>query len=119
MSALVLKEKLCFKNSEETQILYKLSRSAFVIVKMHTGMKYTLDLREKAWMLANAYLVSTGQWHYPPKSYLQPVWPDWAIYWILGNFLKPLATINLPKSPTFLVNYCKCVKMHHFSSEIK
>lgn len=73
MSALVLKEKLCFKNSEETQILYKLSRSAFVIVKMHTGMKYTLDLREKAWMLANAYLVSTGQWHYPPKSYLQPV----------------------------------------------
>ena len=22
-----------------------------------------------------------------------PVWPDWAIYWTLGNFLKPLATI--------------------------
>ena len=30
-----------------------------------------------------------------------PVWPDWAIYWTLGNFLKPLATINLPKFPTF------------------
>ena len=29
------------------------------------------------------------------------VWPDWAIYWTLGNFSKPLATINLPKSPTF------------------
>ena len=22
------------------------------------------------------------------------VWPDWAIYWTLGNFLKPLATIS-------------------------
>ena len=34
-----------------------------------------------------------------------PVWRDWAIYWTLGNFLKPLATINLPKSPTFLGNF--------------
>ena len=24
--------------------------------------------------------------------------PDWAIYWTLGNFFKPLATINLPNS---------------------
>ena len=32
----------------------------------------------------------------------QTVWPEWAIYWTLGNFLKPLATINLPKSLTFL-----------------
>ena len=31
----------------------------------------------------------------------QSVWPDWSIYWTLGNFLKPLATINLSKSPTF------------------
>ena len=34
--------------------------------------------------------------------YLQAVWPDWAIYWTLGNFLKPLATINLPKYPHIL-----------------
>ena len=26
-------------------------------------------------------------------------------FWTLGNFLKPLATINLPKSPTFLGNF--------------
>ena len=39
-----------------------------------------------------------------------PVWPDWAIYWTLGNFSKPLAIINLPKSPTFLGNFCKGVK---------
>ena len=38
------------------------------------------------------------------------MWPDWAIYWTLGNFLKPLVTFNLPKSPTFLSNFCKCVK---------
>ena len=36
----------------------------------------------------------------------------------LGNFLKPLATINLPKSLTFLGNICKGVKIYHFSSEI-
>ena len=42
----------------------------------------------------------------------------------LGIFLhfwqlfKALATINLPKSPTFLGNFCKGVKIFHFSSEI-
>ena len=46
------------------------------------------------------------------------MWPDWAIYWTLGNFLKPLATINLPKSLTFLGNFCKGVKFYHFSIEI-
>ena len=44
----------------------------------------------------------------------RPVWPDWAIFWTLGNFSKPLATINLPKSPTFLGNFCKGVKIYHF-----
>ena len=47
-----------------------------------------------------------------------PVWPDWAIYLTLGNFLKTLATINLPKSSTFLSNFCKGVKIFNFSSEI-
>ena len=36
----------------------------------------------------------------------------------LLDFLKPLATINLPKSPTFLGNFCKGVKIYNFSSEI-
>ena len=35
-----------------------------------------------------------------------------------GQFLKPLATLNFPKSPTFLSNFCKGVKIYHFSSEI-
>ena len=43
-----------------------------------------------------------------------PVWPDWAIYWTLGKILKPNATINLPKCPTFLGNFCKGVKIYHF-----
>ena len=47
----------------------------------------------------------------------QPVWPDWAIFSTLGNFLKPLATISLPKSLTFLGNFWKGVKIYHFSSE--
>ena len=35
-----------------------------------------------------------------------------------GHLLKPLATINLPKSHTILGNFCKGVKISHFSSEI-
>ena len=46
------------------------------------------------------------------------MWPDWAIYWTLYSILKLLATINLPKSATFLGNFCKGVKIFHFSSEI-
>ena len=41
---------------------------------------------------------------------LSPVWPDWAIYWTLGNFSKPLATINLPKSPKLLGIFVKVSK---------
>ena len=39
-------------------------------------------------------------------------------YWTLSHFLKPVATINLPKSLTFVVNFFKGVKICHFSSEI-
>ena len=39
-------------------------------------------------------------------------------FWTWCNFSKPLATINLPKYPTFLGNFCKGVKIYHFSSEI-
>ena len=45
-------------------------------------------------------------------------WPDWAIYCTLGIFLKPLATMNFPESPTFLGNFWKGVKILNFSSEI-
>ena len=52
------------------------------------------------------------------NSSSRAVWPDWAIFWNLGNFLRPLATINLPESPKFLGNFCKGVKINHFSCEI-
>ena len=55
---------------------------------------------------------------YSNVSKMLAVWPDWAIYWTLGYFLKPLPTINLSKSPTFLGNFCKGVKIFHFSIEI-
>ena len=48
---------------------------------------------------------------YATNSGLLSVWPDWAIYWTFGKFLKPLATINLPKSPKLLGNFCKGVKI--------
>ena len=35
-----------------------------------------------------------------------------------GQLFKALATINLPKSPTFLGNFCKGVKIFNFSNEI-
>ena len=43
---------------------------------------------------------------------------NWAIYWTLGSFLKPLATIILPKSPTLSGTFCKGVKIYHLSREI-
>ena len=49
------------------------------------------------------------------KKRFVPVWPDWAIYLTLRNFSKPVATINLPKFPTFLG---KGVNIFNFSSEI-
>ena len=35
-----------------------------------------------------------------------------------GQLFKPLATINLPKSLTFLGNFYKGVKIYHISGEI-
>ena len=55
-------------------------------------------------------LVSRAEWC--------SVWPDWAIYWTLGNFLKNLATINSPTPPPFLGNFCKGVQICHICSEI-
>ena len=46
------------------------------------------------------------------------MWPDWAIFCTLGNFLRPLATINFPKSSTFLGNFFEVVKIYHICSGI-
>ena len=46
------------------------------------------------------------------------VWPDWEIYWALGNFSKPVGTISLHKSTTLLGTFCKGVKNFNFSCEI-
>ena len=34
------------------------------------------------------------------------------------QLFKPVETISMPKSPTFLGDFCKGVKIFHFSSEI-
>ena len=57
------------------------------------------------------YLIKGWWWWYATKLQAeqmllnQPVWPDWVIYWNLGNFLKPLATINLPKYPHIIRHF--------------
>ena len=61
---------------------------------------------------------SLNYWFHSSQSgQLLAMWPDWAIYWTMGNFSMPVATISLSKSPTFLGNFCKGVKMFNFSSE--
>ena len=45
-------------------------------------------------------IVVSNSWN---LSSMEAVWPDWAIYWTLGNFLKPLGTINLSKSLRFFL----------------
>ena len=38
--------------------------------------------------------------------------------WTFCNFLKPLATINLPQSSPFLGNFCKGVKIIHLLGKL-
>ena len=57
--------------------------------------------------------IGVGETNFDSKRY-GPVWPDRVIYWTLGNFSKPVATIILPKSLTFLGNFCKDVKIFNF-----
>ena len=45
------------------------------------------------------------------KTYIKPSVTRLGDLLDFGNFLKPLATIKLPKSPTFLGNFCKGVKI--------
>ena len=85
-----------------------------------------------SWTASSIVAVSWNDWknniffndHLPSYNvqlfqlYLDTVWPDWAIYWTLGKFLKPLAPINLPKSPTFLGIFGKGGKIYRFSSVI-
>ena len=48
------------------------------------------------WLLGNSLF--KYDWDLNVTGQLKAVWPDWVIYWILGNFSKPVATISLPKS---------------------
>ena len=69
-------------------------------------------------LLPTTFSLSLFSW-YPSLSIsliyiLVLVWPDWAIYWTLGNFSKPVATISLPKSHTFSGNFCKGAKIFIF-----
>ena len=86
------------------------------IVKPKFGIVYWPVRCDKT-ICSTDLLMST----YTMSRYLQlmlSAWPDLAIFCTLGDFLKPLATINLLKSPTALGNFCKVVKIYHYSREI-
>ena len=107
------KQTLCRPISHLSKIVH--SRSLFIYFRaFYTVVKKYIKLAEDWFRTADLWFRKRPL--YPTE--LQPVWPDWAIFCTLGKFLKPLATINLPKSPTFLGNFCKGVKSYHFSSEI-
>ena len=100
------------RNSTCFNFVLNLVRTRFVFVACAWKMLKLLthlNLLNKKYNSFNTSLVSVLMW---------TVWPDWAIYWTLGTFSKPLASINLPKAPTFLANFCKCIKIIHSSSEI-
>ena len=46
----------------------------------------------------------------PCQEKRRAVWPDWPLYWTLGNFLKPLAAINLTKIWHILRQFLKVSK---------
>ena len=82
-----------------------------------TGLQYWSQDERKQIMARRERKMSDLHFFISPlhtSSASTSVWPGWAIYWTLGNFLKPLATIILPKPPTFLGKFCKGVKIHPF-----
>ena len=90
--------------TKERQILPKSMKKDFVEeIFLHTTWSISLT-RRHAWHLA----IMTRS----VPTYLA-VWPDWANYWTLGNFLKLLATIiypNLSHSQAIFIG----VKSYHF-----
>ena len=139
---LVPKKPNEFSQNGRWNLFCKLSWSAislFVRAGQFPGMKEALDV--KRWRIANSpihqfpectklwcqrnTLTTVGQYYYiferkcqKSRFHLLPVWPGWAIYWTLGNFSKPVATLTLLKCPLFFVNLCKGFKSFNFSSEI-
>ena len=58
------------------------------------GFNFVKEFEE---VLHDEYIDTQGH-HLLHMVQSPPVRPDWAIFWTLGNLLKPLATINLPHS---------------------
>ena len=98
----VVKWSVCILPTSMIHVRIPLMSTILICKKGETKLR-----RGREWAIFKEHLASAFMF--------ESVWPDWAIYWALGNFSK--ATI-LPKSPTFLGNYCKRVKIFNFSSEI-
>ena len=51
-------------------------------------------------------------------SGMPAVWSDWAIYWTLVNFSRPVATIIFAQISHILRQFCKDIKIFNFYGEI-
>ena len=51
-------------------------------------------------------------------TWMAPVWPYWAIFCTLGNFIKACGNNNLAQIAHILRQFFKGVKIFHFSCEI-
>ena len=102
-------DAIIFDSSLYHMILYFIFKMGLIV-----GDLLSLLSLNRKWWGQNTESWGTYKEYTAPLTYLWAVWPDLAIYWTSGNFLKPLATINLPKSPPFLGNFCKVSKSFIF-----
>ena len=109
---IIAHSKYCFKiEATKCENCPALTMEHFSIRRWTTGPMVRHEWNFASNVLNNLFVRNT-------TSHPLAVWPDWAIYWTLGEFLNTLATINLSKSPTFLGNFCKHVEIFHFTREI-
>ena len=100
------------KKTKKREFLNKFKQQRNGIQSFHRLINDSLLSTSSAWVLDKSD--SFGIWFYNRVRVWDAVWPDWTIYWYLGNFLKPPATLCWPK---LLDNFWKGVRIFHFSSE--
>ena len=106
---LLTNSMMCYSDCARFGFKYLAGASDLMMRRLRLCMNSQDKFRlSKIWFFIATASESARKWF----LVLSPVWPDWSIYWTLGNFLNLLATINLPKT------FCKGVKIYHFPSEI-
>ena len=95
--------KICKDENKRKRWMSHLKKQHCTTFGSHQKMAYGDEEACECWSFQAAVVchfnaLSTPETSETYSSY-QPVWPDLAIFWTLGNLLKPLATYILPKCP--------------------